>query len=124
LGKYILPTIIVIFVAIVVGLYFFIDPASTPAMPKCTFKLLTGLQCPGCGSQPAIHALLHGDVAAAWRFNAMMVASIPVLAVLIPVLCMRRRYPKLYTRVFGTTTCWVVFAVIMGWWILRNIFGW
>ena len=92
--------------------------------PKCPFRLLTGLQCPGCGSQRALHALLHGDIAGAWRFNAMLVAFIPVLAVMIPVQLLRRSHPQLYQRVFGTPVIWGTFIAVMAWWIARNIWGW
>lgn len=92
--------------------------------PKCPFKVLTGLQCPGCGSQRAIHALLHGDIAAAWRFNALLVAYIPILAVMIPVQLMRRRYPRLYQRVFCSATIWGTFIAVTGWMVARNIWGW
>lgn len=85
---------------------------------------MTGLQCPGCGSQRAIHALLHGDIISAWRFNALLVISIPVLAVMLPVQFMRRSRPQLYLKVFCTTTIWITFAVVVTWWIARNIWGW
>ncbi|ANZ38798.1 hypothetical protein BBK82_24770 [Lentzea guizhouensis] len=47
-------------------------------LPKCPFKWLTGLDCPGCGMTRMAHALLHGDVVAAWNFNAaMLVVGVP-----------------------------------------------
>ena len=33
--------------------------------PGCTFYRVTGWYCPGCGMTRAMHALLHGRVAAA-----------------------------------------------------------
>jgi hypothetical protein len=38
---------------------------------------MTGLQCPGCGSLRAIHQLLHGHFAAAFRLNALLMVSLP-----------------------------------------------
>ena len=52
------------------------DPSDTTSgvpFPKCLFFSLTGLQCPGCGSQRALHSLLHLDLVAALRYNAYMV---------------------------------------------------
>ena len=63
-------------VGVVVGLYF-LDPVKYVLMPKCPFKMLTGLSCPGCGIQRAIHALLHGDVAGAVKYNFFLVYSGP-----------------------------------------------
>src|SRR5690606_2629375 len=44
----------------VVGFYGLVDPA-TGILPSCPFYTLTHWYCPGCGSQRALHALLHGD---------------------------------------------------------------
>ena len=38
----------------------------------CLFHQLTGLYCIGCGTTRALSALLHGDVAAAFSYNAFM----------------------------------------------------
>ena len=51
-----------------VAVYFALDPARHP-FPRCMFLTLTGWQCPGCGSQRALHALLHGDIASAWALS-------------------------------------------------------
>ena len=71
---------VVLVTALVV--YFLFDPATTP-FPRCPFLMLTGWQCPGCGSQRAIHSLLHLDIVAAWRYNALLVLSIPYLLLLV-----------------------------------------
>lgn len=42
----------------------------------------TGIYCPGCGAQRALYHLLHGDIVAALRCNLLLVASLPVLAVI------------------------------------------
>lgn len=49
-------------------------------LPRCPFKMLTGWSCPGCGSTRMLHALLHGDVAGAARYNVVALAMTPVLA--------------------------------------------
>ncbi len=59
--------------------YFVLDPARYP-FPRCPFHWLTGLYCPGCGSQRAFHALLHGRVGQAAGLNLLAVAYAPVLA--------------------------------------------
>jgi hypothetical protein len=60
-------------------LYFFVDARKGNFFPRCPFHFLTGLYCPGCGSQRAISALLHGEVLAAINFNVLMVLSLPLL---------------------------------------------
>lgn len=46
-------------------------------MPKCPFKFLTGLSCPGCGFQRALHALLHGQIHTAVSYNYWFVYAMP-----------------------------------------------
>ena len=59
---------------------FFLDPSRTPIYPGCFFHRLTGLDCPGCGSLRALHALLHGHPVTALHDNLLLVISIPLLA--------------------------------------------
>lgn len=91
--------------------------------PRCMFNLLTGLKCPGCGSQRALHALLNGDIGAAWGYNAMMVAFIPVVAMMGVASLRRLRNPGFYNGVNSRWVIWGVFVVVTGWGITRNIFG-
>ena len=62
------------------ALLFFLDPVRLGFFPSCPFHRLTGLNCPGCGATRALHALLHGDVMAALRDNALVVGSLVWLA--------------------------------------------
>jgi hypothetical protein len=55
------------------------DPAHGGLLPVCPFKALTGWACPVCGSTRMLHALLHGDVASAARYNVVVLAALPVL---------------------------------------------
>lgn len=115
----ILFTVIAIIVGIVI--YFSYDPSANNLFPKCPFKALTGYECPGCGSQRAIHSLLHGDLATAFRMNAMLVISIPFLLLVAFAELFKKRFPLLNKTVISTTTGIVVLILIIGWWILRNI---
>lgn len=53
------------------------DP-QTPGgiIPTCPTAFLFGIDCPGCGSMRMIEALVHGDVLAALRFNALGVVGL------------------------------------------------
>lgn len=63
-----------------VVLYLF-DPSRHSFYPVCYWKRWTGLNCAGCGCLRATHHLLHGDVAAAFRYNPLLVLAIPVGAI-------------------------------------------
>ena len=54
-----------------------------PFLPFCPLHAFTGLYCPGCGVTRATRALLHGDLQAAWQWNALFVVALPVAAILV-----------------------------------------
>src|SRR5215210_1294373 len=60
-------------------LYFYFDPSYSHIFPSCPFYTITGLLCPGCGSQRAFHALLHGDIAGAAHKNMLFVLFLPLI---------------------------------------------
>jgi len=66
--------------AIAIFLFFF-NPASPSNQwfPKCPFRLVTGMQCPGCGSTRAFYQLLHLHPIAAFKFNPLMVLTLPFI---------------------------------------------
>lgn len=103
-------------------LYFCIDPAKSAIFPKCPFLVLTGWKCPGCGSQRAIHSLLHLDFAEAFGYNMLLVTSLPVVAILIYAELRREKLPHLYIKLHNTKFIWSYFAIVVVWWIGRNIF--
>lgn len=106
------------------SIYFFYDPSQSSLFPRCIFYSLTDLKCPGCGSQRAIHALLHADCATAWRYNAALVASLPIIALYLFAELTRNRHIRLYRTLNSPTAVWAVLILVIFWWIMRNIFGW
>ncbi|OBJ60389.1 DUF2752 domain-containing protein [Mycobacterium sp. 1423905.2] len=56
------------------------DP-TTPngPLPTCPTKALLGIDCPGCGSLRMLYSLLHGNLLAAARFNALGLAALALL---------------------------------------------
>lgn len=59
-------------------LYYFLDPASDP-FPACPFRQLTGLYCTGCGSQRALHELLHANIGASLGKNLLFIPTIALV---------------------------------------------
>ncbi len=118
--------IIVVLIAILflVILYCAFDPSQAAFFPKCIFHQLTGLQCPGCGSQRAINQLLQLDIAAAMRYNAFMVLCIPLLGFLLFAEVFAERFPRIHKAAHNTYFSWSILVALLFWWILRNIFGW
>jgi hypothetical protein len=101
---------------------FVFDPARYGFYPRCPLHELTGWSCPGCGTLRAVHQLVHGHWAAAWRLNPLTVSLMPVGI----WLGLRewvwqfygRRWPGLVTRpIFG----WALAAMALLFGIIRNL---
>lgn len=121
INKIIATAAISFVVVAIVVLYYRHDPAESVAAPKCIFRLLTGWDCPGCGSQRALHALLHGDISRAWGYNPYIFFAVPAAVVFISVESLRKRYPRLHTRIINPLSITAVLSVTLAWWILRNL---
>lgn len=109
---------------VAVGLYV-LDPSQYVLMPKCPFRLLTGLSCPGCGVQRAIHALLHGDVYGAIKYNVFLVYSGPYAFSFIVQRCVLTGEWQRKVGDFIENKWLVNFYIVMFcvWFVLRNIIG-
>ena len=101
--------------------YYTIDPGSSAMAPKCMFKVLTGWDCPGCGSQRAFHAILHGDFPAAWHFNPFVFFAVPAAIYYGIVEWGRCRWPRLYAASIRPVVLIPIAVAIVGWWVLRNV---
>lgn len=121
------PLIIIMVLAVLLVLgvvYFVLDPSTSDVFPRCVFLSMTGYKCPGCGSQRAIHALLHGDVIGAFRYNAFLLIAIPWIALCLFAESRRVRNPRQYARLNAPLLIWLFLAILLLWWLLRNIFNW
>lgn len=100
--------------------YYIIDPAESSLMPKCLFKQLTGLDCPGCGSQRMLHALLHGNISAAWAANPLLFAAIPYLLLLAIAAIRRKSWPRLYSALNSPIAIGIILTLLIAWIPIRN----
>jgi hypothetical protein len=104
-------------------LYFFVDARQGDFFPKCPFHVITGLFCPGCGSQRALSSLLHADFLQAASFNILLILSLPFLiyAAIVAIVNAfskdKLKQPIFYSPLFVKT----VLAVVVVFFIARNI---
>jgi hypothetical protein len=102
---------------------FFFNPAS-PAnqfFPKCPFRLVTGLQCPGCGTTRACYQLIHLHPIAAFKLNPLMVMTLPFIVYGLLGFTRSALTGKPYRRVFiPSAYLWAWLAVLIFFWIFRN----
>ncbi|MFI7429347.1 DUF2752 domain-containing protein [Micromonospora sp. NPDC049836] len=88
------------------------------ARPTCLLKLLTGLDCPGCGGTRALWYVLHADLPAAARHHFLFVFALPFLAYLFVAWAGNRafgwRLPELSLSprvIGGFLALWFAFSV-------------
>lgn len=112
---------VAIFVIVLATAYYFFDPVEVKWMPKCIWKVATGTDCPGCGSQRMAHALMHGDIRGAWHANAYALCMMPVIIFLLWLEFTKGRYPKLYAIVHRPAVISSLVATIIIWWVFRNL---
>ena len=121
--KKIITITVIVAAAAVAVLFFRVDPADSTWMPKCVFKLLTGYDCPGCGSGRALHSLLHGRVGEALRFNPILVLALPYAAMLIWLQYFGggQHFPRLHHAMTNRTAICIALGIILLYWVVRNI---
>jgi len=113
---------LLIVILILAVLFFILDPSKHPIFPRCIFYSLTGLYCPGCGSQRAIHSLLHLNFAGVVQNNLLFLPAL--VAIIYHYLCpILNRMFKLHLPdiFYMKNTPIIIFAVIIIFWIVRNM---
>lgn len=63
--------------------------ASDQDFSFCLFHLLTGHHCYGCGLTRGMSALMHGDFKAAYTLNRLNVITIPLIAYVYTLECLK-----------------------------------
>ena len=121
------PILYILLTAACVGLvltYSRFSPEDSTWFPKCIFLQLTGLKCPGCGSQRVAHSLLNLNIHKAFEANAFLVLSLPYIAALLASIPLKARFSKFYNALNSLPVIITICILVIAWWITRNIFGW
>lgn len=118
-------------VALVAGIRWWlleIQPIFQRYSPGCLFKRFTGWNCPGCGGTRAFYHLLHGELAAAWRMNPLLLTG---LGLGLGWWLLRLRAGRASQRgqrpdggAIRPWVGWLALAVIIGFGLLRNLPWW
>lgn len=106
---------------IILLLYFFYDPRPSKSLfPKCIFHSLTGYHCPGCGTQRAFHAIIHGNIVSALSYNLLFVLLLPVIIYFLLYFIInnkRSKAPFIYKKYFA----YFILSIVLAFWVLRNL---
>jgi hypothetical protein len=94
--------------------------------PGCLFHRITGLNCPGCGMTRAAHATLHGHLGEAFRFNPVGMVLFPaaLMGLGLELIGWVRGEPLAWRLRAGGRWGWGIAALLLVFWILRNIPFW
>ena len=103
---------------VVAAILFQFNPVQHAFYPQCTLHRVTGLNCPGCGGLRAMHHLLHGELATAFRFNPFVLLALPVLVWLGARRLLGR--PPLSNRAIQFVA-WVGIGGLVVFGVLRNL---
>jgi len=113
-----------VLLAMAAGLVLFcFDPRQYRFYPVCFFHQTTGLLCPGCGALRAAHQLLHGHLAAAFRFNPMLIVSLPILAWLGARYGLHKAGSQPTSLGMRPLWLWLILAAVLVVSVLRNLPG-
>ncbi|MDN6310420.1 MAG: DUF2752 domain-containing protein [Flavobacteriaceae bacterium] len=104
------------------SLYLNYNPTEVSFFPQCPFHYATGLHCPGCGTQRAIHDILNGDILSGIQHNVLIVLAIAVLSYNLFILLRQHFHPhKTKNLLYHKATPMTLFFIIIFYWIGRNI---
>ena len=103
--------------------YYFVNPTANGHPLQCPWHLLTGTRCPACGTQRALHALVHGHVAQSLSYNYFFILSIPyaLIVVLVSWYNFNHRLDGLKRIAFHPITLRAYVVLFFVWWIGRNL---
>ena len=108
--------IVGILVLLLVSLYYFFNPTVSNFFPKCPFHTITGLYCPGCGSQRAIHDMMHLNIFEAINHNALM-----FFAFTFGIGLYLYSKKKFYDLIYHPKSPLIIFGIIFLFGVLRNL---
>lgn len=97
------------------------DQSRDPLGP-CAFKLVTGLDCPGCGGTRMVWYLLHGNLGEAARHHLVALIAVPVLMYAYVAWAAKRIFKvTIPTRRIPGIVIGGYFAVWLAFSVLRNL---
>ena len=103
--------------------YFSHNPLQTSIFAPCPFYYFTGFFCPGCGSQRALHLLLEGNLWGAFRFNPLLVLTLPILVYGLGITAANWIFGTHYRFMlfYGKLFIFGYFGLAIIYWVIRNL---
>ncbi len=105
------------------GVLFCFDPSRYHFYPICFFHKTTGLLCAGCGSLRALHQLLHGHLVTAFRFNPLVILSLPLILGFGVRYAAQMAKNQPASLGFRPIWLWLMLAAVLAFSVVRNVPG-
>jgi hypothetical protein len=90
-------------------------------LPRCPFRLVTGLLCPACGGTRMVYDLMHGHLAGAWLDNRVLLLASPYALALWGRWTWEGLRGRRWRPRAGRRTQAVILAVAVVWTVVRNV---
>lgn len=90
--------------------------------PKCPFYTITNLHCPGCGSQRAMHDIIHLRIGQALKHNVAIIVIVILLLSKVYAFLSKRYFKKYYYNLSHKSYfTYAIVVIVFAYWILRNL---
>ncbi|MEV5611478.1 DUF2752 domain-containing protein [Streptomyces sp. NPDC052225] len=90
-------------------------------LPRCPFRLVTGLLCPACGGTRMVYDLMHGQFTTAWHDNAALLLAAPFALALLGRWAYEGVRGRRWRPSFGVRGQAVILGLAAAWTVLRNV---
>ncbi len=101
--------------------YVFINPSEVDFLPKCPLFAITGIFCPGCGSQRATHQLLNFNFSGVLNQNILFASGLLLFLYQGIILALNKFFGKnMYNYIYHPKTPIIILIFIILFWILRG----
>ena len=105
-----------------VWIYHNINPSGQSFIPKCPFHTLTGLHCPGCGTQRALHDFLNFNIVEGFKHNFLIGLGLLVIIYKLYLYVKSKYKPNDNTNLlYHPKTPWIILILVVSFWLFRNI---
>ncbi|MFE7131472.1 DUF2752 domain-containing protein [Streptomyces sp. NPDC057638] len=98
-----------------------VDPNEPGHYPLCPLLQITGVYCPGCGGLRSAHAVVQGDLAAAFGANALAVVAYAVFAVVWTLWLVRSVRGVPWRLTLAPVWWWGLGGVLVVFAVVRNL---
>ncbi|MHA5053619.1 DUF2752 domain-containing protein [Streptomyces sp. SD15] len=92
-------------------------------LPRCPFRLVTGLLCPACGGTRMVYDLMHGHFNAAWLDNRVLLLASPFALALLGCWSLEGLRGRRWRPTLSRWAQGLVLLVAVAWTVVRNLPG-